>query len=197
MQSIATDVRCPDCRAILRQAGQEWTCSACGGRFRRPCPACDGWLRLTSHGSGGQDWLCTDSTCPTIVTADQARALAVRDDVLGAPIEALMQAPVTPQGGGGGGRSRRQPKPGDREATRARRERRYLDQEPVGGREADLGCDRLTSQVISVRLSRRDAERVRALAEQHGSIVDVLRESLDIMEALCGRRVDGDQPDVV
>ncbi len=161
------------------------------------CPACGAPLRLsTSLGPSGpaQDWVCTDSTCPTVLSADQARALAVRDDVLGAPIEALMRAPVTPQGGGGGnGRSRRQPKPGDREVTRARRERRYLDQEPAGGRdrESERGCDRLTSCNITVRLSRRDASRVRVLARRYGSVADVLREALDIMEALCGSDILG------
>jgi hypothetical protein len=208
MQSIATDIHCPDCRAILRQAGQEWTCPACHGTFRCPCPSCEGWLRLsTSLGPSGpaQDWVCTDSTCPTVLSADQARALSVRDDVLGAPIEALMRAPVTPQGGGGGnGRSRREAKPGDREAIRARRERRYLDQEPAGGRDRDadaLGCDRLTSCNITVRLSRVDAGRVRSLARHYGSVVDVWREALDIMEALCGHKIsrplDGDPPDMV
>lgn len=139
MQSTATDVRCPDCRAILRQAGQEWTCPDCHGTFRCPCPSCEGWLRLsTSLSSTGpaRDWVCTDSTCPTVLSADQASALAVRDDVLGVPIEALMRAPVTPQGGGGGnGRARRPAKPGDREAVQARRERRYLDQGAAGGRQ--------------------------------------------------------------
>lgn len=160
------------------------------------CPACGAPLRLTSDLTDtglSRSWVCTDSTCPTVLSADQARALAVRDDVLGAPIEVLMQAPVTPQGGGGGGRSRRQPKPGDREATRARRERRYLDQEPAGGRdrESERGCDRLTSQLITVRLSRRDAGRVRVLAQHYGSVADVLREALDIMEALCGSDILG------
>ncbi len=102
------------------------------------CPACGAPLRLTSDlTSAGltKSWMCTDTTCPTIVPEEEARRLAVRDDVLGGPAEVLMQAPVTPQGGGGGnGRVRRQPKPGDREAIRARRERRYLDQDAAGGR---------------------------------------------------------------
>lgn len=102
------------------------------------CPACGAPLRLTSNlaeNGLSRSWVCTDTTCPTVVSADQARALAVRDDVLGGPVEALMRAPVTPQGGGGGnGRCRRQPKPGEREAMLARRERRYLDQDAAGGR---------------------------------------------------------------
>lgn len=169
------------------------------------CPTCGAPLRLTTSLTPigpARDWVCTDSTCPTVVPEGVLQG--ARDDVLGAPVEVLMQAPVTPQGvGGGNGRSRRQPKPGDREATRARRERRYLDQEPAGGRdqESERGCDRLTSQLITVRLSRRDAGRVRALAGQHGSVADVLREALDIMEALCGSDtlwpLDVDQQDMV
>jgi ssDNA-binding Zn-finger/Zn-ribbon topoisomerase 1 len=119
------------------------------------CPACGAPMRLsTSLSSTGpeQDWVCTDSTCPTVLSADQARALAVRDDVLGASVEALMRAPVTPQGGGGGnGRSRRQPKPGDREAMLARRERRYLDQEPAGGRDREGHVERC-SHLIAGRI---------------------------------------------
>ena len=176
MQS--TDPECPDCGAPLRL---ETTIMPIG-------PA--------------REWACTDSTCPTRIP--EAALQGERDDVLGAPVEVLMQAPVTPQGGGGGnGRSRRQPKPGDREATRARRERRYLDQEPAGGRdrESERGCDRLTSCNITVRLSRRDASRVRVLARRYGSVVDVWREALDIMEALCGGNslcpVDEDPQDMV
>ena len=168
MQSTATDVRCPDCRAILRQAGQEWTCPACHGTFRCPCPSCEGWLRLsTSLGPSGpaQDWVCTDSTCPTVLSADQARALAVRDDVLGAPVEALMRAPVTPQGGSGGnGRVRRQSKPGDREATRARRERRYLDQGAAGGRDREGHVERC-SHLIAGRIDDEMAAEVAEVKE--------------------------------
>lgn len=160
------------------------------------CPTCGAPLRLASdHASGSglsRSWICTDSTCPTVVPA--AALQGERGDLLGAPVEVLMRAPVTPTAGGSGnGRSRRQPKPGDREAMQARRERRYLDQEPAGGRdqESERGCDRLTSQLITVRLSRRDAGRVRALAGQHGSVADVLREALDIMEALCGSDILG------
>jgi hypothetical protein len=171
------------------------------------CPTCGAPLRLASdHASGSglsRSWLCTDSTCPTVVPEGVLQG--ARDDVLGAPIEALMQAPVTPQGGGGGnGRARRPAKPGDREAVRARRERRYLDQDAAGGRDRDadaLGCDRLTSCNITVRLSRADAGRVRSLAQHYGSVVDVWREALDIMEALCGHKIsrplDGDPPDMV
>jgi hypothetical protein len=170
------------------------------------CPTCGAPLRLESdHASGSglsRSWLCTDSTCPTVVPA--AALQGERGDLLGAPVEVLMRAPVTPTAGGSGnGRSRRQPKPGDREAMQARRERRYLDQEPAGGRdqESERGCDRLTSQLITVRLSRRDAGRVRSLAQHYGSVVDVWREALDIMEALCGHKIsrplDGDPPDMV
>ena len=101
------------------------------------CPACGAPLclvtSLTPIGPA-RDWVCTDSTCPTIIP--EAALQGERGDLLGAPIEALMQAPVTPQGASSGnGRARRQPKPGDREAMQARRERRYLDQEAAGGRD--------------------------------------------------------------
>lgn len=88
-----------------------------------------------------RDWMCTDSTCPTVIP--EAALQGERGDVLGAPVEALMRAPVTPQGASSGnGRARRKPKPGDREAMQARRERRYFDQAPAGGRGRAAACER-------------------------------------------------------
>jgi hypothetical protein len=103
------------------------------------CPVCGGVLRLettiTPIGPA-RDWVCTDSTCPTIIP--EAALQGERGDLLGAPVEDLMRAPVTPQGASSGNRrARRQPKPGDREAMQARRERRYLDQAPAGGRDRE------------------------------------------------------------
>lgn len=129
------------------------------------CPHCGAPMRLTSSlTSAGlvQDWMCTDSTCTCILTCI---TLAVRDDILGAPIEALMRAPVTPQGGGSGnGRSRREQKPGDREATLARMERRYLDQDGAGGRDREV----ITSPVTQVVTARIDAELAAEVAEVQG-----------------------------
>lgn len=103
------------------------------------CPACGAPLCLvTSLTTLGpvREWLCTDSTCPTIIP--EAALQGERGDLLGAPVEDLMRAPVTPQGASSGNRrARRQPKPGDREAMQARRERRYLDQAPAGGRDRE------------------------------------------------------------
>lgn len=151
------------------------------------CPACGAPLRLsTSLGPSGpaQDWVCTDSTCPTVLSADQARALSVRDDVLGAPIEALMRAPVTPQGGGGGnGRSRRQPKPGDQEAIRARRERRYLDQTPAGGRDREGHVERVT-RVIKARVDEDTAAEIADVME-----LFALSESAFVRQAVVAYRV--------
>ena len=151
------------------------------------CPACGAPLRLTSDLTDtglSRSWVCTDSTCPTVLSADQARALAVRDDVLGAPIEALMQAPVTPQGGGGGnGRSRRQPKPGDREAMQARRERRYLDQASAGGRDRDGHVERVT-QVIKARVDEDTAAEIADVME-----LFALTESAFVRQAVVAYRV--------
>lgn len=101
------------------------------------CPACSAPMRLSSDlASAGlsRSWVCTDTTCPTVVPEDQVQG--PRGDALGDTVERLMRASVTPQGGGGSsGRSRRAPKPGEREAMQARRERRYLDQAPAGGRD--------------------------------------------------------------
>lgn len=99
------------------------------------CPSCCAPMRLASDltpAGLSRSWVCTDTTCPTVVPEDD---LDIRDDLLGARVEDLMRAPVTPQGGGGGSRGRREDKPGDRAAREALRERRYLDQEPAGGRE--------------------------------------------------------------
>lgn len=119
------------------------------------CPACGAPLRLTTSLTPigpARDWVCTDSTCPTIIP--EAALQGERGDLLGAPVEDLMRAPVTPQGASSGnGRARRQPKPGDREAMQARRERRYLDQAPAGGRDREPGeerrgyCLRLSSDI--------------------------------------------------
>lgn len=105
------------------------------------CPSCCAPMRLASDLAAAglsRSWVCTDSTCPTVVPEEDGARLATRDDLLGAPVEALMRAPVTPQGGGGGSRGRREDKPGDRAAREALRERRYLDQEPAGGRDRDV-----------------------------------------------------------
>ena len=104
------------------------------------CPVCGGVLRLeTTITPIGpvREWLCTDSTCPTIIP--ESALQGERGDLLGAPVEDLMRAPVTPQGAtsGNGRARRRQPKPGDREAMQARRERRYLDQAPAGRRDRE------------------------------------------------------------
>lgn len=135
------------------------------------CPACGAPLRLTSDLTGAglsRSWACTDGTCPTIIPEDKARALSVRDDLLGAPVEDLMRAPVTPQGGGGGnGRSRRQPKPGDRAAREALRERRYLDQEPAGGRDREVVVEPVT-MVLSSRIDADLAADVVYLQDEHG-----------------------------
>lgn len=109
------------------------------------CPACGAPLCLTTSLTPigpARDWVCTDSTCPTIIP--EAALQGERGDLLGAPVEDLMRAPVTPQGAssGNGRARRRQPKPGDREAMQARRERRYLDQAPAGGRDRVAVCER-------------------------------------------------------
>ncbi|NMA28425.1 MAG: hypothetical protein GX934_11755 [Burkholderiales bacterium] len=120
------------------------------------CPVCGGVLRLeTTITPIGpvREWLCTDSTCPTIIP--ESALQGERGDLLGAPVEDLMRAPVTPQGAtsGNGRARRRQPKPGDREAMQARRERRYLDQAPAGRRDREpvekrrSYCLRLSSDI--------------------------------------------------
>jgi len=130
------------------------------------CPACGAPLCLvTSLTTLGpvREWLCTDSTCPTIIP--EAALQGERGDLLGAPVEVLMQAPVTPQGASSGnGRARRQPKPGDREAMQARRERRYLDQEAAGGRDRESHVERC-SHLIAGRIDDELAAEVAEVKE--------------------------------
>jgi len=130
------------------------------------CPVCGAPLcfvtSLTPIGPA-RDWVCTDSTCPTIIP--EASLQGERGDLLGAPVEVLMQAPVTPQGASSGnGRARRQPKPGDREAMQARRERRYLDQAPAGGRARDGHIERC-SHLIAGRIDDDLAAEVAEVKE--------------------------------
>lgn len=165
------------------------------------CPACEAEMRLASDlASAGlaRSWVCTDATCPTVVPEDEARSR--RDDYLGAPLTDLMRAPVTPSGGGSSSSGgRRTEKPGERE-HRLRIRRQIGDAEPIGRPDpegTELGCDRMTSRVETIRLSIHDARRVDALAQEFGTRAAVWRQALDALEALHFGRLASMREEVV
>jgi hypothetical protein len=95
------------------------------------CPLCGRDLvpskRLTGY------WECPDGTCSGLLR--EADGLPAWDEVLGSSIPDLMQASATSKKGGSSGGSRGRQKP--RKVTAYRRERRYLDQAPAGGRDRE------------------------------------------------------------
>ncbi len=100
------------------------------------CPLCGRDLvpskRLTGY------WECPDGTCSGLLR--EADGLPAWDEVLGSSIPDLMQASATSKKGGSSGGSRGRQKP--RKVTAYRRERRYLDQAPAGGRDRVAVCER-------------------------------------------------------
>lgn len=155
------------------------------------CPVCGADLVRREYSSPtglAYEWACSDGTCPTLLSDHQARALSVRDDVLGAPVEDLMRSSASPVrgGGGNGGAGRRTEKPGEREARLRIRRSPCWDgilttpDQPEGGK----GCDRMTSSVHSVRLTAQERSRLRGLAQTYGSESEAMRVALEALEAL-------------
>lgn len=147
------------------------------------CPACGKTMSLSSSLSLSgvvQDWLCPDRTCTGILTVEQADRVAGRiayESYLGAPVEDLMKAPVTPQlGGSGGTKGRRNPKPGDRE----RPERRPEQGQPVGGRDRSIQVDKLGLHLQGrVRKDQEAVYRAWCAANPGKTQSDFLREAVD------------------
>lgn len=154
------------------------------------CPTCSAEMRLTSGLSGAglsRSWVCTDTTCPTVVPEEEAQRLVTRDDLLGAPIVDLMSAPVTTTGGGGGGKGRRTEKPGEKEA-RLRVRRSSVEWDGTLGQpdrdEEALGCDRVTSRIVTLRLSAEDYQQLERLKEVYSSAAEVYRRALSMLVAV-------------
>lgn len=156
---------------------------------RHSCKHCPGERPLTlrrvpgADGAWYEEWYCTDATCGYLVAERDLRP--EREDFLGASVEQLMQAPITPAGGGSsGGRGRKTEKPGERD-KRLRIQRRLEDAEPLGKADAtgaELGCGR-GARVVSWRVDDLDAKKLDALVEIYGSLAAVLRRSLDAFVA--------------